>query len=47
MNRAYELYNQYANQGIYSEEYLEKLKDKVKDAAKKEMIQKYKNQLVK
>ena len=47
MDRAYELYNQYLNQGIYSEEYLEKLKDKVKDAAKKEMIQKYKNQLVK
>ena len=47
MDRAYELYNQYSNQGIYSEEYLEKLKDKVKDAAKKEMIQKYKNQLVK
>ena len=47
MNRAYELYNQYANQGIYSNEYLEKLKEKVKDAAKKEMIQKYKSQLVK
>ena len=47
MDRAYELYNQYANQGIYSEEYLEKLKEKVKDAAKKEMIQKYKSQLVK
>ena len=47
MNRAYELYNQYVNQGIYNEEYLEKLKSKVKDAAKKEMIQKYRNQLVK
>ena len=44
---ASDLYNQYANQGIYSNEYLEKLKDKVKDAAKKEMIQKYKSQLVK
>ena len=47
MDRAYELYNQYLNQGIYSEEYLEKLKVKVKDAAKKEMIQKYRSQLVK
>lgn len=44
---ASDLYNQYANQGIYSEEYLEKLKEKVKDAAKKEMVQKYKSQLVK
>ena len=47
MNTAYELYKNYTKQGLYSEEYLEKLKEKVKDVAKKTMLQKYKNQLVK
>ena len=47
MNIAYELYKKYQNQGLYSGEYLETLKSKVKDATKKEMLQKYKNQLVK
>ena len=47
MNTAYELYKNYTKQGLYGEEYLEKLKEKVKDTAKKTMLQKYKNQLVK
>lgn len=47
MNITYELYQKYAKQGIYSEQYLEVLKSKVKDAAKKKMIQKYRSQLVK
>lgn len=47
MNTAYKLYKNYTKQGLYGEEYLEKLKEKVKDAAKKTMLQKYKNQLVK
>lgn len=46
MNTAYELYKKYKNQGLYSNNYLETLKSKVKDVAKKEMLQKYKNQLV-
>lgn len=47
MNMAYELYQKYSNQGLYSKEYLEKIKTKVKDAAKKKMMQKYRSQLVK
>ena len=46
MNIAYDLYKKYKNQGIYSKQYLEKLKDKVKEAAKKTIIQKYKSKLV-
>lgn len=46
MNTAYTLYKQYKNQGLYSEDYLEKLKNKVKDAAKKSIMQKYKSKLV-
>ena len=46
-NLAYKKYNEYAKQGIYSDEYLEKLEDKCKDYAKKTMLQKYKSQLVK
>lgn len=46
MNMAYELYQKYTNQGLYNEEYLEKIKTKVKDAAKKKMMQKYRSQLV-
>ena len=45
MNSAYALFKQYKKQGLYSDEYLEKLRSKVKDAAKKQMIQKYKSQL--
>ena len=44
---AYKKYNEYVKQGIYSDEYLEKLEDKCKDYAKKTMLQKYKSQLVK
>ena len=47
MDTAYNLYKKYKRQGLYSEEYLEKLKTKVKDATKKTMIQKYRSQLVK
>lgn len=47
MNTAYSMYKKYVEQGLYNEEYLEKLKEKIKEAAKKTMIQKYKNQLVK
>lgn len=47
MNTAYSLYKKYAKQGLYNEVYLEKLKEKIKEAAKKTMIQKYKNQLTK
>lgn len=45
MNTANDLYKQYEKQGLYSEEYLEKLKTKCKEAAKKTLIQKYRNQL--
>ena len=47
MNMAYELYQKYSNQGLYNEEYIEKIKTKVKNAAKKKMMQKYRSQLVK
>lgn len=40
-------YNQYAKQGIYSDEYLEKLKTKCKEYAKNYMMNKYKSQLTK
>ena len=46
MDLAYELYSKYTNQKMYTDEYLEILKSKVKDAAKKKMISKYKNKLV-
>ena len=42
---AYEQYKKYEKQGLYSEEYLEKLKEKCKDIAKKKLMQKYKLQL--
>ena len=44
---AYDLYKQYEKQGLYSKDYLDKLKSKCKDAAKKQMIQKYRNKLTK
>lgn len=46
-NLAYEKYKQYKQQGLYNEEYLEKLETTCKDYAKKTLMQKYKNQLVK
>lgn len=45
MTTAYNLYEKYEKQGLYNKEYLEKLKSKVKDTAKKQMLQKYKNKL--
>ena len=42
---AYEQYKKYEKQGLYSEEYLEKLKEKCKEVAKKQLMQKYKSQL--
>lgn len=44
---SYELYKKYEKQGLYSEEYLDKLKSKCKEAAKKQIMQKYRNQLTK
>ncbi len=44
---AYSQYQKYKKQGIYSEEYLDKLKSKCKDYAKSKMMQKYKNKLTK
>ena len=44
---AYEYYNKYANQGLYSEEKLESIKEKAKDYAKNEMMKKYKDKLTK
>ena len=44
---ASDMFKKYENQGLYNEEYLEKIKTKVKDAAKKKMMQKYRSQLVK
>lgn len=45
MTTAYNLYEKYEKQGLYNKEYLEKLKSKIKDTAKKQMLQKYKNKL--
>ena len=47
MDIAYELYDKYTSQKMYTDEYLETLKSKVKDAAKKKMFAKYKSELVK
>lgn len=44
---AYEQYQKYKSQGLYSDEYLEKLETKCKDYAKNYMLQKYQNQLTK
>ena len=44
---SYDLYKKYKKQGLYSEEYLDKLKSKCKDVAKKQMMQKYKSKLTK
>ncbi len=44
---AYEKYASYAKQGIYSEEKLEDIASKCKEYAKKEMMKKYRNDLVK
>ena len=44
---AYERYSQYSGQGLYNEDYLQKLEAKCKDYAKNYMMQKYKSQLVK
>lgn len=44
---AYERYSQYSGQGLYNEDYLQKLETKCKDYAKNYMMQKYKSQLVK
>ena len=43
---AYDIYKKYEKQGIYSKEYLKKLESKSKDYAKKTIMQKYKNQLI-
>ena len=42
---AYEQYKKYERQGIYSADFLESLKSKCKDIAKKKLMQKYKLQL--
>ena len=44
---ANEFYNKYAKQGIYSDEKLETIRSKAKDYAKKQMMKKYKDELVK
>ena len=44
---AYEQYQKYKSQGLYSDEYLEKLETKCKNYAKNYMLQKYQNQLTK
>lgn len=44
---AYAQYKKYASQNLYSSEYLEKLETKCKDAAKKQLMQKYKDRLTK
>ena len=45
--KAYEKYEQNANQGLYSEEKLENLKEKCKDYAKSQLLKKYRNDLIK
>ena len=44
---AYNLYKKYESQGLYSEEYLDKIKSKCRETAKKQMIQKYRSKLTK
>lgn len=44
---AYNRYKQYENQGLYSEEKLENLREKCKDYAKSQLLKKYKNDLIK
>lgn len=44
---AYNKYKQYEKQGIYSEEKLEKIREKCKDYAKSQLLKKYKNDLIK
>lgn len=44
---AYEQYQKYKSQNLYSQEYLDSLETKCKDYAKNYMLQKYKNQLTK
>ena len=46
-NIANEYYNKYSKQGIYSEEKLQDIKSKAKEYAKKQLMQKYKSDLVK
>lgn len=42
---AYSQYKKYKKQGLYSEEYLDKLKSKCKDYAKSKLMQKYRSKL--
>lgn len=42
---AYSQYKKYEKQGLYSEEYLDKLKSKCKDYAKSKLMQKYRSKL--
>lgn len=44
---AYNKYKEYENQGLYSEEKLEKIREKCKDYAKSQLLKKYKNDLIK
>lgn len=44
---AYNKYKEYENQGLYSEEKLENLREKCKDYAKSQLLKKYKNDLIK
>lgn len=44
---AYNLYKRYEKQGLYNQDYLNKIKSKCKDIAKKQMIQNYRSKLVK
>ena len=44
---AYNKYKEYENQGLYSEEKLESLREKCKDYAKSQLLKKYKNDLIK
>lgn len=45
--KAYEYYQKYEKQGLYSDEKLEQIKEKAKDYAKSYMMNKYKSELVK
>ena len=44
---AYNLYKKYEKQGLYSDEYLDKIKSKCKETAKKQLMQKYRSRLTK
>ena len=44
---AYNKYKEYENQGLYSEEKLESLREKCKDYAKSQLLKKYKDDLIK